>query len=220
MKETINKVFKHLKEWRLLYFVAVVSILFIVYYLRKNPPFNKPIQLSPVTKVESRDKTYSLTEVEELTNRELKRVRDSFQLYIKGKLKTAIKATVIIDTVFAEVPVYIDTSGTRFTTRHSDPWMDIQVNGNLKTLTSEFSIKHRDTITMGISTTNPLFKRGTTYLSAYTYSPYTDYEMASAVTIRERRVIGTIGPFIGVDITTLKPTYGVAYSIPLIVIRK
>lgn len=213
----ITKIINHLKEWGLIYTIGLLFLCILYWFPKITKKNTVTPEYKAVQTIIKNDKIYSQYEVEELTKNQMKKFKDSLQLALKGNVKTITSTIVVVDTVFVNVPIQIDS--TEFTVKVSDPYIELLVQGDLSTKSSSVQIGLVDTINLAILERDPLFGRRTVKATVFNANPYVTPTYGTGAILKERRNVLTVGPYIGYDILNQRPSIGIAVTAPVLTLK-
>lgn len=126
------------------------------------------------------------------------------------------------DTIFTDTgrtKFVILNGDTSFVIEHHDNWIDLVANAR-KNGGGTISLSSRDTLTRTEVVKNPLFGKTIREIIIRNSSPYNKLNSGYDWTVKEKRAWLTVGPYIGIDVITLKPSFGVSAQLPLIQLKK
>jgi|SRR6478609_935948 len=204
--------------------VAIILAAFTVYLLLKKPkePLvdNKAVQEAQYYK-DANGMLVARLKQNAVNEKQMKANIDSLAKALKVKPKF-IKG---VDTYHSTVEIeYKDTSSsviigkdTAYKIEKHDPYVDIVAIAGKDS--GSISLQMRDTLTRVEVVKTSLFKATTREVLIRNASPYTKVVSGYAYTIKEKRAILTVGPYLGIDIKG-KPSFGLSVQYPLIQIKR
>lgn len=210
-------------------FIYILVILFAIWVTTRfnschSSIGDKHLTISPVEqKVDKKGTSYSEIKVNEVSQVDMKHITDSIRKVLgKGQVQTIIKE-ITGDVIYKDTNkvVYIDSSKGDITSIDSTKDIKVSFTGNYKKKTGEFDIHLTpDTVTIISNVKHHWFKPDELTTNTYhTNSLFTPVQ-GSSYTIKPKRMIGCIGPSIGVVYAgKWIPALGITATFNLIPIR-
>lgn len=203
--------------------VGLILIGIIIYLLRREPVHT----IDKVAIEEARyykdinGKLVAMIKQKDISESNMKQLADSLAKALKVKPKY-IKG---IDTYNSTIEIeYRDTSSTvligkdtAYKIEKHDPYVDIIAIAGKDS--GSISLKMRDTLTRVEKVKNPLIGRTTREVLLRNASPYTTIQSGYSYTIKEKKVILGVGPYVGIDFRG-QPSFGISIQFPIIQIKR
>lgn len=203
--------------------IVILGVIAIFYIVREKNTVTIPdtISMKPTTVYidkngDKRSEIQALT----LDRDNFKTQTDSLKKVLKGRasIREVVKYETRIDTYF-HTKVTGDTSTGYFYTRKQDDYIDIEVEGNIKTNNGIIKVGLKDTITHIDYVQKRFFRSNLRKVNLSSKSPYLTITQGSAIVLKEPKPILVIGPQIGYNPIGKHLTYGIGVTIPVISIK-
>lgn len=203
--------------WGLILIIVFVAI----WYFSIRQPSNSQIINTQFQKAETyKDKTgkdHQVIPNQEVSPQVMKQLVDSVSKSLKGKnIQVITQVIQRTDTVFQKLPVTMDSLGN-FEFEKKDAYLTLQAKGNKDF--ADITLQTVDTITFALTKTKHLFKADVTQIDINNTNPYNKVQEGRSFSIREKKILVSIGPQIGYNPFTQKITIGIGLTLPLINIK-
>jgi hypothetical protein len=196
----------------------MVATLFFIEGRKTATPIVTTTQIEklvPVTTYVDKDSNkHEVVVTKALTQKELEFISDSIRKSIKASEIISIgKQTQRIDTVFKEVPVYVDSVTHEIFCKDSTKYTNISFKGNSKLNKGVFYIDLTDSLTEIVYLKKHLLKATDEYIDLQHSNPYFTTTSAYQIHRKEPKNILTfgIGMFVSAD-GVLHPGVGIVYN--------
>lgn len=137
-------------------------------------------------------------------------------------LKNAISLVQVstkIDTVFIQKIKWIDSTSGDFQISKKDEWIDLSVEGNIKSGESSIRLQTNDTISVVTTQKKHLFKPDETLIDISLRSPYHKIGQMRSISVEDKRSVLVLGPQVGYNPFNGKVTYGVGVTLNLLSLK-
>jgi hypothetical protein len=228
IKNLFNWIYWKLKDDDFLHWVKFtvfcIFIVFVLFLLQKGCSPEEVIpsdKLQPVkTYTDNNNVTHSQIKGAVVSQEMMQHLTDSITSSLKGKVivKTVVKYTVQTDTVFKDLPVYID-SNQNFSIVKTNNYIDLKAWGSLKEQKANVSLLSRDTLTFIDYTQKRFLRANKRIVDISSKSPYNKITAGNFVTLKEPKVLFTVGPYIGYDMINRRWGTGISLNFNLISIK-
>lgn len=218
----------YLKNGKFLHDFKFWAILIIVFLLvlqyrscQKEEVQLVDMSFKPVTQYKDKDSiTHSVIQNQLVNQETMNRILDSISKNLDVKPQTITQYITKTDTVFRDRPVYIDTVNKEFRTSFKDPYIEIDVNGNLQTNKANFKIKTTDTLTYVSYTKKHLFKGDEHLIDISGKSPHNTITEGRSFKLETKKSIFVLGPSVVYNPFTNKVQVGIGVTLNLISLKR
>lgn len=212
------------KNWGIA--ILALIVIYFAFFNKPTPPSLPIVDNSPLLeevrrlKGENDQKTALVTQ-HSIEKAIARRLADSLAKALKTKPKYIMGVDKVIyqkDTVINVDTVFISKGDTAFYMKHTDPWISLvasSIRGR-----AQFSLSTYDTLNRTEIVKTPLFRRTTREIAVRNSSPYNKAQKAYSWVTKDPKTWLSIGPYVGYDILTQKPSAGISVQYPLMQIRK
>lgn len=211
------------KNWSIL--ALILLTVYFVFIRKPEPPTPLTVDNTPLLQEVGRlkdrnDKMSAVVAQLTVSQAQSRKYADSLAKALKIKPKYIRGVDQIVyskDTVLKADTVFHSKGDTAFYMGYSDAWLDIEASSIRGEDEIAFSI--RDTLTRTETLKNSLFKPTKREIIVRNANPYVEAQEAYSWTVAEKRPWLTVGPYVGYDIITQKPSLGLSVQFPLIQIK-
>jgi len=206
----------------MLLYLALLLLFVISIEVKTCKTYIKPVSLqlqAPIKQFKDPSGAqHSIVNLQETTS--MQNIIDSLKLALKAKkVQTVIRTVVQIDTVFQNLPVYIDTTTGEISTDKHDDYIDITVAINLKNKMSSIGLVSIDTLTQVIEKKKHWFKANELFIENINKNPYNHIVAGNAITLKEPKVLFTVGPALIYNPFTSRVDLGIGITYNLFSIK-
>lgn len=205
----------------ILLFICSIRFLYNIFKPNKQV-IGSPIALKPTDNYKDKyDNLRSELEIVQISNKgEFKRYTDSFKKVLRNRSNITGIGTIVskADTEFIKVPVYLDTDSNYYFIKQ-DNYVSIYGSLNTKTRETDINYQSFDTTTYIVYNKKRFLRSDIRTLNISNTNPYNTIVAGSAIELKERKVIGVIGPYIGYSPLPNKFNWGLAFTLNLIPIK-
>lgn len=212
--------------WKdLIYIGLIVTTIIITYRLSSggnNKIVDTPKLLPVVNKVDKKGTSFTQIKGIQYSEQDLKRITDSLRKVLgSGKIIQVTNTVTIIDTVYSNVPISVDTTTGNITSIDSNKDVKISFSGNYHSHTGKFSLQITpDTASYITSLKHHWFKPDELSAEVYHSNKLFIPVSGNVYNAKIPRTIAVIGPFVGIGYgTQLTPVVGIGVTFNLIPIR-
>lgn len=235
MNYIVNKVKVLLSSFEVkdFFYIGIIAILILIHIGSCN--MNKSItainlsipKITPVaTYVDKKGETHEVIKEKVYTENQMKIITDSIKHSLKAsEVKSVTQAITTVDTTLHTKTFYVDTIDHTIQASYQDTGCYLEFTGNTQTKFGQFKlILVPDTATFIQTFKNHLFKPSTYSIDIHHTNPYFKTTEGMSYTVKENKVLFTIGPVMGIEYNPFtkitSPFVGIGISYNLIGIRK
>jgi len=206
MKNLFQKIKRITDKYEILYWLRFIiwgvmltcTILFVINLFpnKKNSGVNSSL-VPTENYVDKSGNTRSDIVVKEVVDKkEFKRVTDSLKKLLKGRVSISgvTTAASVVDTYFQDVPIYIDTTQDSFYLAKKDGYIDISVEGSIKTNKAVISYASIDTTTTIIYTKKRFLASDIRKVNISNKNPYNKIIAGNSVELKQQKSLLVVGP--------------------------
>lgn len=203
--------------WQIIVFILMVGV--IIYLLRKPKVYTIPNKdfKAVVTTKDKNGIDHSTIVVQKVQDTH---IQDSLQQVLaKGtKIVEVTRWVSKVDTVFQDVPVYIDSTKRFAQFEKKDNYIDLTGVMDLQNNIVDIGLVSIDTLTYAQT-----FKKGIYKIDLSNKNPYVHIVSGYSISIVPKKPMLTVGPMIGLEYSikgNLIPIYGIGVQVPIFTIKQ
>lgn len=135
--------------------------------------------------------------------------------------QSLVQVSTRIDTVFVEKIKWKDSTAGDFVIQKKDDYINLLIEGNIKSNDSKISLEINDTISVVTTAKKHLFKPDETSIDISMKNPYNKVQQMRSYSVPEKKSLLVIGPSAGIlwDGSKWRPSVGVAVTYNLFSIK-